>query len=212
MDNTVGSLTQFQKSVVVGSLLGDGYIRIVPGRKDAFLEINHSSSQREYVDWKYDVLSSISRSAPKERKGNGRRIAYRFTTRQMPEMTYLMYLWYQKGKKVVPTNLVLNPTTLATWFMDDGSMCRESDVYLNTQQFDLFSQGVLVEKLRQVGLHTTLNKDKQYQRIRFLKSSIPLLKEIISPHIIPSMKYKLGYDPVETTRQSPMFTERRMKI
>ena len=27
MDNTVGSLTQFQKSVIKGTILGDGYLR-----------------------------------------------------------------------------------------------------------------------------------------------------------------------------------------
>lgn len=212
MDNTVGSLTKFQKSVVAGSLLGDGYIRQVPGRKDAFLEINHSISQRAYVDWKYAVFANISKSAPKERKGNGSRIAYRFTTRQIPEMTDLMHLWYRQGGKTVPTDLILDPTTLAVWYMDDGSMCRESDVYLNTQQFDLLSQQILVKKLEQIGLHATLNKDKQYQRIRFLKSSVCLLKEIISSHIVPSMKYKLGYDPVETTRRTPLFAEQRMMI
>ena len=199
----MGSLTQFQKSVVIGSLLGDGYMRIVPGRKDAFLEINHSIAQRNYVDWKYNVLSSISRSAPKERRGNGYRIAYRFTTRQMPEMTDLMHLWYREGKKIVPIEFALDPIALAIWFMDDGSMCRESDVYLNTQQFDSASQAVLTKKLEGIGLESRLNKDKQYHRIRFLKSSIPLLQEIIGAHIIPSMKYKLGYDPVETTRRSP---------
>lgn len=50
MDNTVGSLTQLQKSVVIGTMLGDGYIRKMKGRKNAFLEINHSLKQKEYVD------------------------------------------------------------------------------------------------------------------------------------------------------------------
>jgi hypothetical protein len=59
MGNTVGSLTQLQRSIIIGSLLGDGYVRIVDGRKDAFLEINHSISQKEYVDWKYEMLQSI---------------------------------------------------------------------------------------------------------------------------------------------------------
>ena len=212
MDNTVGSLTRFQESVVIGTLLGDGSIRIVPGRKDAFLEINHSLSQREYVDWKYKTLSGVSRSGPKEYKGNGSRIAYRFTTRQLPEMTKLMHLWYKKRRKIVASELVLNPITLAVWFMDDGSMCRESDVYLNTQQFELRDQWLLVRKLKRMNLDARLNKDKEYLRIRFLKSSIPLLKRIVDPYIIPSMRYKLSYDPVETTRRSPMLNRHRMKI
>ena len=38
MDNTVGSLTQLQRSVIIGSILGDGYIRIFPGRKNALMD------------------------------------------------------------------------------------------------------------------------------------------------------------------------------
>jgi hypothetical protein len=192
MDNTVGSLTQLQKSVVIGSLLGDGYIRKMPGRKDAFLEINHSITQREYVDWKYSILQSISKSAPKERNSNGRRIAYRFYTRQFPEITTLMNIWYAERKKSIPKDIAIDHAALAVWFMDDGSMCRESDVYINTQQFDLADQNVLLGLLRRMGLEASLNKDKQYHRIRLRKSSVPILKKLIKNHIVPSMRYKIG--------------------
>lgn len=90
MDNTVGSLTQLQKSVIVGSLLGDGYIRIMLGRKDAFLEINHSIKAKEYVDWKYSVLKNICKSSPQKRKSGENRIAYRFFTKQHSEITDLL--------------------------------------------------------------------------------------------------------------------------
>ncbi len=89
MDNTVERLNQFQKSIIVGTILGDGYIRIVPGRRDAFLEINHTLNQREYVIWKYEMLKGIRAGAPKIRKGNGTRIAIRFHTRQSEELTVL---------------------------------------------------------------------------------------------------------------------------
>jgi hypothetical protein len=117
MDNIVGSLTQFQKSVIVGTLLGDGYARIVKGRRDALLEINHSYSQKEYVDWKYSVLKNISKSAPRIRRGNNSRIAYRFYTRQHPEITKLYHLFYKEGKKTVPA-ITLDPLSLAVWFME----------------------------------------------------------------------------------------------
>ena len=58
MDNTVGSLSQMQRSVIIGSLLGDGYLRIISGRRNAFLEINHSIKQKDYVDWKYAILKN----------------------------------------------------------------------------------------------------------------------------------------------------------
>jgi hypothetical protein len=43
-----------------------------------------------------------------------------------------------------------------------------------------------------MGLDGTLNKDKEYYRIRFSSSSIPKLYGIIGKYIIPSMKYKIG--------------------
>lgn len=203
MDNTVGSLTQFQRAVVIGSILGDGYIRKLEGRKDAFLEINHSINQKPYVDWKYTTLRNLVRGEPKARTTNGRRIAYRFYTMQHPVFTELQVKFYSNGRKYIPQSLMLDPVTLAIWYMDDGSACRSSDVYFNTQQFDEISQRTLLKALAKMGIEARLNKDKSYWRIRLIKNSIPHLRTIISPYVIPSMKYKLGYDPVETTRRSP---------
>ena len=196
-------LNQFQKSVITGTLLGDGYMRIVPGRANAFLEINHALSQREYVEWKYSVLQNISAGTPKVRNGNGERQAIRFHTRQSSELTEIFKQFYASKTKLIPKDLSLDPVSLAVWFMDDGSRCRASDVYLNTQQFDKESQLVLIRALHELDLEATLNKDKEYQRIRFLKKSIPKLFEYIEPYIIPSMRYKIGLESVETTRQSP---------
>lgn len=194
----MGSLTQTQRSIIIGSLLGDGYLRVVPGRQDALFEVNHSFSQKEYVDWKYKMLQSICRSGPKIRHGNGGRIAYRFNTKQSAELTRLHGTFYQNGKKSIPRNLRLDPIMLAVWFMDDGSMCRASDVYINTQQFSSFDQQKCRLMLSRLGIESSLNRDKQYWRVRFKKSSLPKLWAYVAPHIIPSMAYKLGYNPVET--------------
>jgi len=198
MDNTVGSLTQLERSVIIGSLLGDGYLRIVSGRSNALLEINHGFSQKAYVDWKYKILKSICKSGPVKRNGNGRRFAYRFNTRQHLELTKFHEDFYQRGKKIIPKNVKLNPVILAVWYMDDGSKCRNSDVYLNTQQFDLSDQQCCVKMLKTIGIESSLNKDKHYWRIRIKKSSLPKFFATITPFIIPSMSYKLSYNPVET--------------
>jgi len=193
----VGSLTQLQKSIIIGSLLGDGYLRALPGRKDAFLEINHSIEAKEYVDWKFQMLRNICISGPKKRKGKGKRVAYRFFTRQHPELSELWEMFYRKGKKIIPSNLRLDPIILSVWFMDDGARCRNS-FYLNSQKFNKKDQEKLIEKLEILGLKARLNRDKRYYRIRFLSLSVPKLKEIIKRYLIPSMYYKLGYNPVET--------------
>ena len=192
MDNTVGSLTQQQKSVIIGCVLGDGYLRIIPGRKDAFLEVNHSIKAKEYVDWKYSILKSICISAPKRRKIDEKRIGYRFFTRQHPEITKLYEKFYSQGRKVIPAGFKLNPLSLAVWFMDDGSKNKKGDVYLNCQQFDFQSQRRLLHSLRTIGVRARMNKDKKYYRIRIRRESISRFVELIKPYIIPSMEYKIA--------------------
>ena len=201
MDNTVGSLTKLQKSILIGSILGDGYVRILPRSTNAILEINHSFRQKEYVDWKYASLKEICASPPKIRKGNGNRIAYRFYTKQLPEITKLYALFYREKNKIIPDNLKIDEISLAVWYMDDGGRCGSSNYYLNTQQFSPSDQQKLLELLKNFGLEASLNKDKKYSRIRFHISSVPKLKNLIGTILISSMKYKLGYDPVETLRR-----------
>ena len=191
----MGSLTQFQKSLIIGTILGDGYLRVMPGRKDAFLEVNHSFSQKEYVDWKFEKLQNLCISSPKKRRGNENRIAYRFYTKQYPELTEIYNTFYKNGQKIIPNDLNLDAIALSVWFMDDGSKCSDSDFYLNTQQFTEEDQLKLLNYLEKIGLKANLNKDKNYQRIRFLKSSINRLKELLKDNVIPSMYYKLVITP-----------------
>jgi len=190
MGDTVGSLIQEQKSIIIGSLLGDGYLRIVPGRKNAFLEINHSLSEKNYVDWKYQKLKDLVKSPPKQRKGKGKRIAYRFFTQQHLELTKLYQKFYRGRKKIVP-NLKLDPLMIAVWFMDDGSKSYRT-YYLNTHRFDYPSQRRLIQMLReQYGISSALNRDKEYYRIRIKQDSAEKLKKLMRNYIIPTMEYKL---------------------
>ena len=191
MDNTVGSLTQEQKALIIGTILGDGYLRIIPKRNNAFLEVNHSINQKDYVDWKYSILKSIVRSGPKLRKGNGHRIACRFYTRSTPEITELFRTFYQSGKKTVPKNLNLENLSLAVWFMDDGSRSRNS-LYINSQQFSLEDQ-IKLQKLLldRFGIRSRLNKDKIYQRIRIITEDAKKFCDLIRDFVPKSMQYKL---------------------
>lgn len=188
MDNTEGSLTEEQKQILIGVLLGDGAMR---KKTHALLEINHSYSQKEYVDWLYQQFKDFVATSPKVRKGNGKRLAYRFTTKSILEFTYFYNRFFKENRKIIPETLTLSPLTLAIWYMDDGSRC-DKDIYLNSQQFTQVEQRRLVVELeRQFQIRSSLNKDKHYHRIRIKKESVDEFMNIISPYILPSMKYKL---------------------
>lgn len=187
MGNAVGSLSGVQRELITGTLLGDGAMRC---KTNALLEINHSISQRAYVDWKFSCLAPLVSTPPKERASNGGRIAYRFVTRSLPELTPFYDLFYGEGRKGIP-EIELTPLTMAVWFMDDGCRSR-SAVYLNTQQFEADDQRVLVGELAdQWGFIATLNRDKTYHRIRLSTESTRRFVEIIEPHLIKEMRYKL---------------------
>ena len=190
----MGSLTKFERSVVTGSILGDGYLRIIPGRSNAFLEINHSIKAKDYADFKFQSLKRLCLSFPKKRKSNGNRFAYRFFTRQHKDLTEFYKKFYKNGIKIIPKDLELNPTSLAIWYMDDGSKSGDN-IYLNSQQFSLKDQNKLLICLKKFGISATLNKDKKYYRIRIINESVRGFMKIIKPHITNSMKYKLVMTP-----------------
>lgn len=187
MGNTVGSLSEVQREIIIGTLLGDGSMRC---KTNALLEINHSVHQKDYVDWKYRHLSELVRTPPKARNGNQGRTAYRFVTRSLAELTPFYRLFYECGRKVIP-DVALTPLTLAVWFMDDGCRSRRA-VYLNTQQFTGVAQEALLRMLRDQWLiNGTLNKDKGYYRIRISVAGSAMLVELIEPFVIPELRYKL---------------------
>ena len=187
MGNTVGSLSDVQRSIVVGTLLGDGAMRC---KANALLEINHSVHQQTYVDWKFRHLAEFVSTPPRQRLGNGGRVAYRFVTRSLPELTPYYRLFYMAGRKVAP-QLELTPLAMAVWLMDDGSKSRRA-LYLNTQQFDVACQNVLLGLLRdQWGIDGTLNRDKTYHRIRLSVVGSARLVELVAPFVLPEFRYKL---------------------
>ena len=183
----MGSLTERQEAIIVGCLLGDGTMRC---KTNALLEINHSIKQSGYAQWKYNELKELVSTQPHKRFGNAGRIAYRFTTRSLPELTEIYRKFYQYGKKIIPDNLILNPLSLAVWFMDDGCKSYRA-VYLNTQKFNVTEQKRLAELLNnQFSIKATLNKDKKYYRLRIAVSSVGKFLEIIKPYLLPMFCYK----------------------
>ncbi len=205
--NTVGSLSSTQHSILVGSLLGDGTLRRQNSQRriNALFEVNHSFQYRDYVDWKYAHFQAFVLAPPKARKGNGSRVAYRFTTRSLPVFTNYFKWFYQDGKKAVPSDIELDALSLAVWFMDDGSKSRTA-WYLNSQQFPVAEQRMLVSRLGSTfGIHATLNSDKQYFRIRISSSSAETLLRQIGPLVLPCFRYKMTNDPVTTDPKGESF-------
>ena len=173
--------------LVVGSMLGDGYL-VKTTRGYAF-RVNHSFKQKAYVDWKYGKLLGFVNSLPRQ-SGT----TYYFRTVTHPKFIELQKQFYKGCIKVIPRRLVetqMNPFTLAVWVMDDGSRDGRQ-LCINTQCFSFEEQVFLQNVLRaKLGIDTTLNRDKNYFRLRVGAKSMDSLRNLVMPYLIPSMLYKL---------------------
>jgi len=201
MGNIVGrqnSISDFQKQVIIGCLLGDGRLECRSKNNTARLRIHHGYKQKRYLFWKYEIFKNIVRTNPKrivwrDNKRNINCISWYFHTLTLKELGNMHLLFYKEGKKILPKNLynLLTPISLAIWTMDDGDNDKDSIRY-NTQSFSYEEQNTLKELLKEkYQIESNLNKDRNNYRLRVKKSSKSKLIELIDPFIISSMKYKI---------------------
>ncbi len=127
-DGWTCQLTQEEKDILLGSLLGDACIEKGRTKKynTALISFGHSIKQREFVMWKYDKLQRLSTNCPKNCLNYGYgSINVRFSTKCHSCFYPLYDLVIKNGKKVVTEDwlkCIVNPISLAVWYMDDGSI------------------------------------------------------------------------------------------
>lgn len=177
-----------QVEVLVGCLLGDAYLT-----KLGKIQIEQSDKQRDYINWKYQELASISYSSPKEvvrfeKSDNRITKSLRFWTRQY--FRSWRDKFYQGNRKIFPKDLLnrITPLAIAIWYMDDGCYQR-FDCTLSTESFDLESRGQLIEKLRSFKIEAI---PRGKGKIRIRSSSLVKFFELVKPYIHQSMLYKLS--------------------
>ena len=182
------SFSQKQLMLIVGSLLGDGYLDKTT--RGYSLRLNHGIAQKTYVDFKYQIVKSFVNSPPK-RSGKD----YYFRTVSHPILTILRNIFYVKQIKVAPINFLkenFDFFALAIWIVDDGS-ADKNQLRINTQSFTYQENlGLSIFLQAKFGIYTTINVDKGKYRLRVKDSSMNLLKKMILPYIIPTMLYKFS--------------------
>jgi len=196
-------LSEIQKAVLIGTILGDGCLAENAEKKywkkywkkNFRLKIEQSDKHKEYIFWLYEIFKNWILSPPKyleERK------AWRFYTVSHPELTRFRKIFYRNRRKIVPENieeLFIHPLSLAVWFMDDGlrkgngfSVCVHSFSKRGIQRLRVY----LLEKFN---LPTNIHWDGKGNQLYFPVRTISCLNELVSQYILPSMKYKFPLTP-----------------
>ena len=205
-------LSENQRALVIGSILGDGNLRIVGRNREANLIIDHGEEQKDYLFWKYKIMKEWTLTLPKKlsrvyHKDRTRKtISWRFQTISHPDFTNLYRMFYCEGKKIIPKSIekFLNiPLTLAVWIMDDGTKSGKS-FFISTQNFTRKEQEQLIKCLKEnFGIEGRINihsywEGKTLYRIRIKSSSLLRLYKLTAPYILPQFRYKFPLYPVTT--------------
>lgn len=201
-------LTQEQRTLIVGSLLGDGTMRVGEEARNANFKVEHGLLQREYVLWKYRILRPFVFTEP--------RISFRyrqdetrerypkswwFRTIRHPHITEIYHRFYttdgyRTGRKVVPRDIKndINPYVLAVWIMDDGSF-NKGTIDISTYSFQRYEVEILCRALKNmydIEMKFYRDRDKGYRMLANQKETQKIV-HIIHPYIIPSLMYKIGF-------------------
>lgn len=154
------SLSKIQRDLLVGSILGDGSLRIPRGARNAYFSERHSKSQLEYLMWKKDVLYPFVPSDLSLEPGGNHSISgvdcivqdsYKLKMVTHPTSTELYNVFYRgNGNKIIPPGIkdYLNDFVIAVWFCDDGCL-HNGRFDIHTESFSYEEQELLICALKQ---------------------------------------------------------------
>lgn len=123
----MNTLTQLQRDVLYGSLLGDGHLEGYTHRSYRYILVQ-STRKPVYMSWiqkvfqDYSTSHALSLGSYHTTQGVGS--TYRFVTRRHPVFQPAAHLFYRSEGKRVPrcAHMWLTPRALAVWYMEDGGM------------------------------------------------------------------------------------------
>lgn len=191
-------LSDRQKNILIGSLLGDGCLTPNQWNKNYRFQVEQNKSHAGYVNWLYKEFQEWILSKPAYLSSHN---SLRFRTISHPELTEIHDVFYSGKMKILPQNiqeLLNNPLSLAIWAMDDGCLMTRGDGFtFNTQSFSREENEKLRECLAEnFGLfHTSLHHDKNKFRLYVRVKSLNRLRELIKAHILSEFIYKLPIAP-----------------
>lgn len=194
-------LTQEQKSIVVGSILGDGYI---DGR---ILLLNHSLKQEDYLNYKAGYFGTDI-SGPTYRKTKEGYLSVRRRTKAFGDIKRLKELFFEDKKLIIPENIeeLLTPLAIAIWYLDDGSKKGKSYGNIATCSMPMYCCKELSRTLNElIGIQTYATLDTGYPilRIPAKGNSFSKFCDYIRDYVPESMKYKLSEKSLTTIYELP---------
>ncbi len=182
------------KSILVGSMLGDGGLRRTGSVTAGYVE-HHSVAQREYLDWKAAEWGPFFSKVIPSNKGE--HLGFRMLSHGCRALFPLWQAFYPSGHGdksfVALEDGSVDDIALAVWFMDDGS---RTDSYVRFHVGpDKTNQRAQLRALRRLGLDAEIYGEDDPAIHVSGRTSLTKFVDLVAPHIHPSMAYKLEVTP-----------------
>ncbi len=220
-------LTDIQRDIIVGSLLGDGHLTKRGKNGNSELSIIRSLNDIEYLKWQYEHLKEFCGTPGTEiktryifdKRYNKTYGRCSFSTLAKPEITAFYNDWYDKNKKrKLPNNLELTKLNIAVWFSDDGTVRR---LYKNSVRLQFCTDNFTKEEVERLAnllseKYTekfTVCKRKGANDIKYRiqamhRASMVLLKDIDEVFTFLPRKRDIYKDLLETDLADSKFNEK----
>jgi len=200
IEKTHPKLTDLQKEVLVGILLGDAHIA---GR----VKVEQGNLHKVYAQHLFDQFrpwiqaSHLRKREVRLGKQDKIHTNWCFTTITHPCFLFYEHQFYEvnqitgKRRRRLPPVIhrLLTPRALAYWYMHDGSMKSKQSkgVIFNRQSFSFLEVCTLSKVLdQQFQLKSWPRKQKEGYQLYISGHSYERLRELIYPFLIPEMEYK----------------------
>lgn len=196
-------------SALISMVIGDASLWKHPESSKYCLSICHSAKQRELVELKREILSTMfhySMNIYNESARIGEKVypSLRIRTRSHRIFNVLRKRMYKNGKRIVTRALLdrLTPFGLAIWYMDDGNhnvvlrengTIRQRSIRLAVCDYSTTEVDEIVRYFQEVW-------DIKWN-VNYRNGKNPVLRagaqeafkfcNLISPYVIPAMRYKL---------------------
>jgi recombination protein RecA len=186
-------LAEDQMKLIVGSLLGDGSLRYASTHNAAF-RVGHGEKQREYCEWKREMLAPFAHNIGRTGNGIG------FDTIPMQQLGTLRDAVYAAdGRKTVTPELLsqLDARAIAAWYCDDGTFggnykrWGHGKATICVAGLSMEDRERVAQRCEQLGMgRPTLSGNN----LLFSGERTRQFQERIAPYVHPSLDYKLHPD------------------
>ena len=192
-------LTQRQKSIAIGVILGDGSLQTQNKGKTHRIKFEQGLIHKAYMDHLYNEFFPWCLAEPKPPSKN-RPNSLIMQTVGHEALNVFADLFLVGPRKGIPANLVRDHVTvisLAYWFMDDGGKLdygpnKGKAILLHTQGFTKEEVEDLAKGLRyKFNLQAEASLKKGQYVVCISGHSFEDFMRLVEPHIIPEMRYKL---------------------